>query len=135
MALCTKYSLLVVRYFPGASTDGMGLYIKPVRNMYRFNVQYLYQSSCRLCIDNLYTLIKFFSISDHTSLTFTMLHSIFCKGPPKIICYKFYNNYNKEAFIIVLKQIFFSSSNFEEFPDTFLATFLSTLYWKRTILI
>lgn len=94
-----------------------------------------FKSPCPLCIHNLYILRTFLkssavetSISDHTSLTFTMLHSIFCKGPPKIICYKSYNNYNKEAFIIVLKQIFFSSSNFEEFPDTFLATFLSTLY-------
>ena len=33
-----------------------------------------------------------------------------------------YNNYNKEAFKIVLKEIFISYSYFEEFFDTFLAT-------------
>ena len=34
-------------------------------------------------------------ISDHNSFIFTMLCSTFCKGPPKFIHYRSYNNYNK----------------------------------------
>ena len=51
-----------------------------------------------------------------------MLRSAFCKGPPKFIYCRSYNNYNKEQFENVLKQRLVSSSNFEEFFDTFLAT-------------
>ena len=51
-----------------------------------------------------------------------MLRSTFCKGPPKFIYYRSYNNYNKEQFEKVLKQRLVSSSNFEELFDTFLAT-------------
>ena len=51
-----------------------------------------------------------------------MLRSIFCKGPPKFIYYRSYNSYNKEQFENVLKQKLVSSSNLEEFFDTFLAT-------------
>ena len=61
-------------------------------------------------------------ISDHHSLICTMLHSTFFKGPAKFICNRSYNNYNKEQFENVLKQRLASSSNFEEFFDTFLAT-------------
>ena len=59
-------------------------------------------------------------ISDHHSLICTMLLSTFCKGPSKFIYYRSYNNYNKEQFENVLKQRLVSSSNFEEFFDTFL---------------
>lgn len=41
LALCTKDGLLVVRYFPSANTNGMGLYIKPVRNMSFYNKKYV----------------------------------------------------------------------------------------------
>ena len=51
----------------------------------------------------------------------TMLCSTFCKGPPKYICSRSYSNYNKEQLENVLKQRLVSSSNFEEFFDTFLA--------------
>ena len=51
-----------------------------------------------------------------------MLCSIFSKSPAKFIYYRSYNNYNKEQFENVLKQRLVSSSNFEEFFDTFLAT-------------
>ena len=61
-------------------------------------------------------------ISDHHSLIFTMLCSTFCKGPSTFICYRSYNNYNKEQFENVLKQRLASSIKFEEFFDTFLAT-------------
>ena len=64
-------------------------------------------------------------ISDHHSLICTMLRSTFCKGPSKFICYRSYNNYSKEQFENVkksLKQRLVSSSNFEEFCNTFLAT-------------
>ena len=61
-------------------------------------------------------------ISDHHSLICNMLRSTFCKGPAKFIYYRSYNNYNKEQFENVLKQRLVSSSNFEEFFDTFLAT-------------
>ena len=61
-------------------------------------------------------------ISDYLSLICTMLSSTFCKGPSKYIYYRFYNNYNKKQFENVLKQRLVSSSNFEEFFDTFLAT-------------
>ena len=44
-------------------------------------------------------------ISDHHSLICTMLRFTLCKGPPKFICYKAYNNYDKEEFENVLKQI------------------------------
>ena len=60
--------------------------------------------------------------TDHHSLICTTLRSTFCKGPAKFIYYKSYNNYNKEQFENVLKQRLVSSSNFEEFFDTFLAT-------------
>ena len=60
-------------------------------------------------------------ISDHHSLICTMLRSSFCKGPTKFR-YRFYYNYNKEQFENVLKQRLVSSSSFEEFFDTFLAT-------------
>ena len=61
-------------------------------------------------------------ISDHNSLICTTLLSTFCKGPAKFIYYKCHNNYNKEQFENVLKQRLASSSNFEEFFDTFLVT-------------
>ena len=61
-------------------------------------------------------------ISDHHSLICSMLRSTFCKSPAKFIYYRSYNNYNKEKFENVLKQRLVSSSNFEEFFDTFLAT-------------
>ena len=51
-----------------------------------------------------------------------MLRSAFCKGPPKFIYYRSYNNYTKEQFENVLKQRLVSSSDFEEFLDAFLAT-------------
>ena len=57
-----------------------------------------------------------------TTIVCTALRSTFCKGPAKFIYYKSYNNYNKEQFENVLKQRLVSSSNFEEFFDTFLAT-------------
>ena len=60
--------------------------------------------------------------TDHHSLICTTLRSTFCKGPAKFIYYKSYNNYNKEQFENVLKQRLASSSNFEEFFDTFLVT-------------
>ena len=60
--------------------------------------------------------------TDHNSLICTMLHSLFCKGPEKFIYYSSYNNYNKEEFENIVKQRLVSSSNFEEFFDTFLAT-------------
>ena len=81
------------------------------------------------CIDNFYTNknAMFFNsstaekgISDYHSLICTMLSSTFCKGPSKYIYYRFYNNYNKKQFENVLKQRLVSSSNFEEFFDTFL---------------
>ena len=83
------------------------------------------------CIDNFYTSknTMFFNsstvktgISDHDILICTMLHSTFCKGPSKFIYYRYCNNYNKEQFENILKQRLVSSSNFEEFFDTFLAT-------------
>ena len=83
------------------------------------------------CIDNFYTNRNkmFFNSStvetgifDHHSLICTLLCSTFCKGPSKFIYYRSYNNYNKEHFKNVLKQRLLSSSNFEEFFDTFLAT-------------
>ena len=61
-------------------------------------------------------------ISDHHSLISTMLRSTFCKGSAKFIYYRSCNNYNKKQFENVLKQRLASSSNFEEFFDTFLAT-------------
>ena len=90
-----------------------------------------FKSSNLSCIDNFYTNKKkmFFNsstvetgISDHHSLICTMLRSTFCKGPSKFIYYRSYNNYNKEQFENVLKMRLVSSSNFEEFFDTFLAT-------------
>ena len=60
-------------------------------------------------------------ISDHHSLICTMLRSSFCKGPTKFR-YRFYYNYNKGQFENVLKQRLVSSSSFEDFFDTFLAT-------------
>ena len=83
-----------------------------------------FKSSNTSCIDNFYTNknAMFFhssavetGISDHHSLICTMLRSTFCKGPPKLIYYRSYNNYNKEQFENVLKQRLVSSSNFEEF--------------------
>ena len=58
-------------------------------------------------------------ISNHHSLicTFALLNIL-----PKFIYIKSYSNYNKEEFENVLKQRLVSSSNFEEFFDTFLAT-------------
>ena len=90
-----------------------------------------FKSSNPSCIDNFCTNknTMFFDsstvktgISDHHSLICTMLRSTFCKGPSKFIYYRSYNNYNKEQFENVLKQRLVSSSNFEEFFDTFLAT-------------
>ena len=90
-----------------------------------------FKSSNPLCIDNFYTNknAMFFNsstveigISDHHSLIWTIPRSTFCKGPAKFIYYRSYNNYNKEQFESVLKQRLVSSSNFEEFFDTFLAT-------------
>ena len=51
-----------------------------------------------------------------------MLRSLFCIGPAKFIYCWSYNNYNKEQFENVLKQRLVSSSNFEEFFDTFVVT-------------
>ena len=79
-----------------------------------------FKSSHPSCIDNFCTNknTMFFNsstvetgISDHHS-----------KVPSKFIYYRFYNNYNKEQFENVLKQRSVSSSNFEEFFDTFLVT-------------
>ena len=90
-----------------------------------------FKSSNPSHIDNFYTnknTIFFNSstvetcISDHHSLICTMLRSTFCKGPAKFIYYRSYNNYDKEQFENVLKQRLISSSNFEEFFDTFLVT-------------
>ena len=90
-----------------------------------------FKSSNPSCIDNFYTNknTMFFDtytvetgISDHHSLICTMLCSIFCKGASKFIYYRSYSNYNKEQFENVLKQRLVSSSNFEEFFDTFVAT-------------
>ena len=61
-------------------------------------------------------------ISDHHSSICTILRSTFSKSPSKFIYCRSYNNYNKEQFENVLKQILVSSNNFEEFFDTFLAT-------------
>ena len=61
-------------------------------------------------------------ISEHHSLICTMLRSTFCKGWPKFIYYRSYNNYNKEQFKNVLKQRLVGSNNFEEFFDPLLAT-------------
>ena len=90
-----------------------------------------FKSSNPSCIDSFYTNknTMFFNsstvetgISDHHSLICTMPSSTFCKGPSKFIYYRSYNNYDKEQFENVLKQRLVSSSNFEEFFDTFLAT-------------
>ena len=90
-----------------------------------------FKSSSPSCIDNFHTNknTMFFNLStvetgipDHHSLICTILCSIFCKGPSKFIYYKSYNNYNKDKFENFLKQRLVSSSNFEEFFDTFLAT-------------
>ena len=89
------------------------------------------KSSNPSCVDNFYTSKNkmFFNsstvetgVSDHHSLICTMLRSTFCKGPSKFIYYRSCNNYNKEQFENLLKQRLVSSSNFEEFFDTFLAT-------------
>ena len=64
------------------------------------------------------------STSDNHSLICTMLRSTFSKGLAKLIYYRSYNSHNKEQFEKVLKQRLVSSSNFEEFFDTFLADFL-----------
>ena len=89
-----------------------------------------FKSSNPSCIDNFYTnknTTLFNSstvetgISDHHSLICTMLRSTFCKGLSKFTYYRSCNNYNKEQFENVLKQKLVSSSNFEEFFDTFLA--------------
>ena len=85
-----------------------------------------FKSSNPSCIDNFYTSknTMFFNSSsvETGSLICTMLRSTFCKGPSKFIYCRSYNNYNKEQFENVLKQRLVSSSNFEEFFDTFLAT-------------
>ena len=82
------------------------------------------------CIDNCYTNKNtMFSnsstvetaISDHNSLICTMIRCTFCKGPSKFIYCRSYNNYNKKLFENVSKKRLVSSSNFEEFLDTFLA--------------
>ena len=73
-------------------------------------------------IDNFYDnqMMSFFNsstvetgISDHHSLICTMLRSTFCKGTSKFICYRSYNNYNKQEFENGLKQRLVSSGNFE----------------------
>ena len=88
-----------------------------------------FKSSNPSCIDNFYANknTMFFNssivetgISDHHSLICTMLRSIFFLA--KFIYYRSYNNYDKEQLENVLKQRLVSSSNFEEFFDTFLAT-------------
>ena len=61
-----------------------------------------------------------------------MVRSTFCKGPSKFIYYRSYNNYNKEQFENVLKQRLVSSSNFEDFFDTFLATLNKYAPLKKT---
>ena len=66
------------------------------------------QTPCVLIISTVET-----DISDHHSLSCTMLRSTFCKGPSKFICCRSYNNYNKEQFENVLKQRLVSSSSFE----------------------
>ena len=90
-----------------------------------------FKSSNLLCIDNLYPNknTMFFNSStvetrifDHHSVICTMLCSTFCKSPAKFIYCSSYKNYNKEHFENVLKQRWASSSNFEEFFDTILAT-------------
>ena len=90
-----------------------------------------FKSSNLSCTDNFYTNKNkmFFNsstvetgISDQHSLICTMLRPTLCKGPSKFICYRSCNNYNKEQLENVLKQRLVSSSNFEEFFDTFLAT-------------
>ena len=68
------------------------------------------------------------STSDNHSLICTMLRSTQSKGPAKLIYYRSYNSHNKEQFENVLKQRLVSSSNFEEFFDTFIS--MSTLHWK-----
>ena len=70
-------------------------------------------------------------ISDHDILICTMLHSTFCKSPSKFIYYRYCNNYNKEQFENVLKQRLVSSSNFEEFFDTFPATLNEHVQLKK----
>ena len=52
----------------------------------------------------------------------TMRRSTFCKGPAKFTYLRSYNNYNKKQFENILKYRLVTSSNFEEFFDTFLAT-------------
>ena len=54
-------------------------------------------------------------ISHHHSLICAMLLSTFCKGPPKIIYYSFYSNYNKEEFENVLRERLVSLSHSEGF--------------------
>ena len=70
-------------------------------------------------------------ISDHHSLICTTPRLTFCKGPAKFIYHRFYKNYNKEEFEIVLKQRLVSSSNFEEFFDTFLVTLNECAHLKK----
>ena len=90
-----------------------------------------FESSNHSYIDNFYTNknTTFFNsstveidISDHHSLICAMLRSTLCKGPAKFIYCRSYNNFNQEKFKNVLKQRLLSSSNFEEFSDTFLVT-------------
>ena len=70
-----------------------------------------FKSSYHSCIDNFYTNKKamFFhvetGISNHHSLICTMLHLTFCKGLAKFKYYRSYNDYNKEQFENVLKQV------------------------------
>ena len=81
-------------------------------------------------IDNFYTNQKALlfnsstvdtGISGHHRLICTVLCWTFFIAPPKFIYYRSHNDYDKEEFENVLKERLVSSSNFEEFSDTFMA--------------
>ena len=81
-----------------------------------------FKSSKPSCIVNFYDnqMTTFFNsstvetgLSDHHSLICTMLRSTFCKGPSRFLCYRSYNNYNKQEFENDFKQTLVSSGNFE----------------------
>ena len=79
--------------------------------------QTCFKSSNPSCIDNFYfNKNKMFFNSSTVETTIVQVN-----GPSKFIYYRSCNNYNKEQFENVLKQRLVSSSNFEEYFDTFLA--------------
>ena len=95
----------------------------------------MFQKLKPLKTDNLYTNKKTSFLNSSTveigisydhSLIFAMFRLTFCKGPSRFIYYRPYNNYNKEEFKNAFKQRLVSSSNFEEFFDTLLATLKSS---------